>query len=52
MMVLRVRRALTDTLKGLLDDEKFDRVVAVGPAILMKFIVKMTEPFGVKLRET
>ena len=39
---------VTDALKGLLDDETFDRVVAVGPAIMMKFIAKMTEPFGVK----
>jgi NAD(P)H-flavin reductase len=39
---------VTDALKGLLDDEKFDRVVAVGPAIMMKFIAKMTEPFWVK----
>jgi len=40
---------VTDPLKELLEgSEKVDRVIAIGPAIMMKFICKTTEPFGVK----
>ncbi len=40
---------VTEPLKELLEsDEKIDRVVAIGPSIMMKFCAKTTEPFGVK----
>jgi len=36
-------------LKELLEsDEKVDRVIAIGPSIMMKFCAKTTQPFGVK----
>jgi ferredoxin/flavodoxin---NADP+ reductase len=43
------RKALvTEPLTELLKTEKVDRVLAIGPAIMMKFCAKATEPFGVK----
>ncbi len=40
---------VTEPLKELLEsDEKIDRVVAIGPGVMMKFCCKTTEPFGVK----
>jgi len=43
------RKALvTEPLKDLLQSETVDRVIAIGPAIMMKFCAKTTEPFGVK----
>ncbi len=40
---------VTEPLKDLLaSGEKIDRVVAIGPSIMMKFCAKTTEPFGVK----
>jgi len=39
---------VTEPLAELLQNEKVDRVVAIGPAIMMKFCAKCTEPFGVK----
>jgi len=40
---------VTEPLKELLEgDEKIDRVIAIGPSIMMKFCSKTTEPFGVK----
>lgn len=40
---------VTEPLKELLEGkEKIDRVVAIGPSIMMKFCAKTTEPFGVK----
>ena len=40
---------VTEPLKELLEgDGKVDRVVAIGPSIMMKFCSKTTEPFGVK----
>lgn len=43
------RKALvTEPLKEILQREKVDRVFAIGPAIMMKFSAKTTEPFGVK----
>lgn len=43
------RKALvTVPLKEILDgDQKVDLVMAVGPAIMMKFVSKTTEPYGV-----
>ena len=44
------RKALvTEPLKELLSSgEKIDRVIAIGPSIMMKFCARTTEPFGVK----
>ena len=40
---------VTEPLKELLEgDGKIDRVIAIGPSIMMKFCAKTTEPFGVK----
>jgi len=40
---------VTEPLKELLESgEKVDRVIAIGPAIMMKFCCKTTEPFGIK----
>ena len=40
---------VTEPLKELLEsDDKVDRVIAIGPSIMMKFCAKTTEPFGVK----
>ena len=40
---------VTDPLKELLQQgRKIDLVTAIGPAIMMKFVSKTTEPFGVK----
>lgn len=34
-------------LEKLLSAEKFDRVFAIGPLVMMKFVVKSAKPFGV-----
>jgi len=40
---------VTEPLKELLESgEKVDRVIAIGPSIMMKFCVQTTQPFGVK----
>jgi ferredoxin--NADP+ reductase len=40
---------VTEPLKELLEDaEKIDRVIAIGPTVMMKFCAKTTQPFGVK----
>lgn len=40
---------VTEPLKELLESgEKIDRVIAIGPSIMMKFCAKTTAPFGVK----
>jgi len=40
---------VTEPLKELLESgEKVDRVIAIGPSIMMKFCAKTTEPFGIK----
>jgi len=40
---------VTEPLRELLESsEKIDRVIAIGPAIMMKFCTKTTEPFGVR----
>ncbi|GAJ14712.1 unnamed protein product, partial [marine sediment metagenome] len=40
---------VTEPLKELLEGgERIDRVIAIGPSIMMKFCAKTTEPFGVK----
>ncbi|MDY6918041.1 MAG: sulfide/dihydroorotate dehydrogenase-like FAD/NAD-binding protein [Chloroflexota bacterium] len=44
------RKALvTEPLKELLESgQQIDRVIAIGPTVMMKFCCKTTEPFGVK----
>ncbi|MDI6815005.1 MAG: sulfide/dihydroorotate dehydrogenase-like FAD/NAD-binding protein [Dehalococcoidales bacterium] len=40
---------VTEPLKELLETgERVDRVISIGPSIMMKFCAKTTEPFGVK----
>ena len=40
---------VTDQLKRLLDaGEKYDEVIAIGPAIMMKFVCRLTKEYGVK----
>lgn len=40
---------VTDPLKEILEGgEQIDRVIAIGPAIMMKFVCKTTEPYKVK----
>jgi ferredoxin--NADP+ reductase len=40
---------VTEPLEELLEgSEKIDRVVAIGPSVMMKFCAKTTQPFGVK----
>ena len=40
---------VTDQLKRLLDaGEEYDEVIAIGPAIMMKFVCRLTKEYGVK----
>ena len=39
---------VTEPLKEILEKERIDRVVAIGPTVMMKFCSKTTKPFGVK----
>lgn len=39
---------VTEPLKELLEAGGVNRVIAIGPSIMMKFAAKTTEPFGVK----
>ena len=44
-----LKGVVTVPLKELLEgSEKIDRVVAIGPAVMMKFCARTTQPFGVK----
>ena len=36
-----------DFLKDLLEKEKFDRCVAMGPVVMMKNVSEITKPFGI-----
>ena len=39
----------TDKLKQLIESgRKYDRVVAIGPGVMMKFVSKTTEPYGIE----
>jgi ferredoxin/flavodoxin---NADP+ reductase len=38
---------VTEPLKEILQKEKVDRVVAIGPSVMMKFCALTTKPFGV-----
>ena len=40
---------VTEPLKEILDSgEKIDHIIAIGPAIMMKFVCKTTEPYKIK----
>jgi len=39
---------VTLPLKEILDSEKIDRVIAIGPPVMMKFVAKTTMPYKVK----
>lgn len=39
---------VTDALKDIMDNEKVDVVVAIGPMPMMRAVSKTTEPYGVK----
>ncbi|MGD9115718.1 MAG: sulfide/dihydroorotate dehydrogenase-like FAD/NAD-binding protein [Dehalococcoidia bacterium] len=43
-----LKGVVTEPLKELLESEKIDRVVAIGPVVMMKFCSLTTQPFGVK----
>jgi ferredoxin--NADP+ reductase len=43
-----IKGLVTTALKKELEEEKADLVMAVGPAIMMKFVCETTKPFGVK----
>lgn len=39
---------VTDALRGLIESgEKYDQVIAIGPLVMMKFVVKLTKEFGI-----
>jgi ferredoxin--NADP+ reductase len=39
----------TDALKSLLDSgETYDRVIAIGPLVMMKYVCKLTKEYGIK----
>jgi len=42
------KAVVTAPLKEILDSEKIDRVVAIGPPVMMKFVAKTTLPYKVK----
>ena len=40
---------VTDKLKELIEaGNKYDEVIAIGPVVMMKFVSKLTEPYGIK----
>ena len=40
---------VTDKLKSLIDaGNRYDAVIAIGPIIMMKFVCKTTQPYGIK----
>ena len=41
------RGLVTEALKELLDTEKYDMVITIGPLIMMKFVVEACRPFSV-----
>jgi len=44
----RRKGLVTEPLKELLQNTKVDRVIAIGPTVMMKFCSLTTKPFGVK----
>jgi ferredoxin--NADP+ reductase len=43
-----IKGVVTDALKILISDSNADMVMAVGPAIMMKFVSEATRPFGIR----
>lgn len=43
-----IKGVVTKPLEGILKDKTVDRVIAIGPPIMMKFVAKTTEPYGIK----
>ena len=40
---------VTQTIQDLVDEGKqYDLCIAIGPMIMMKFVCKTTEPYGIK----
>ena len=40
---------VTDALKNLIESgEQYDKVIAIGPVIMMKFVAKLTKEYGIK----
>lgn len=39
---------VTDVLKGLISNENYDLVIAIGPLPMMKFVAETTRPYGIK----
>ena len=39
---------VTDVLKRLIESDNYDLVIAIGPAIMMKFVCKTTEAYGIR----
>ncbi len=40
---------VTDALRKMIEDgEKYDRVIAIGPLVMMKFVALLTKEFGIK----
>ncbi len=40
---------VTDALKSLIDSgEKYDEVITIGPLVMMKFVCRLTEQYGIK----
>ncbi len=40
---------VTDALRKLIESgEEYDRVIAIGPLVMMKFVAKLTKEFGIK----
>lgn len=39
---------VTHCLKGLLEEETFDEVIAIGPLVMMKFVCQLTKEYNVK----
>lgn len=39
---------VTDVLNRLCQKETYDLVIAIGPVMMMKFVAKTTEPFGIR----
>jgi ferredoxin--NADP+ reductase len=43
-----IKGLVTDAVKNILEQNLIDLVIAIGPPVMMKFVSKTTEPFGVK----
>ncbi len=39
---------VTEVLKELCEKDSYDLVIAIGPIMMMKFVAKTTEPFGIR----